>query len=183
MGGILQVAGIDGFLGNLEEFYETADIESSTWRAFVGLWAQEFGGKEVGTSDLFPLTQQVEGFDFGRGTERSQRTTFGSQLKKKRDQVVGEYRIAHTRVVHNAMKWRLIRAQPTTGGADPSKPGPGPQKGEPREPKGTSEPLTYAGRNSHYFCSGTDMFPDVPEVPPSYAESDDDDPKDDPWRR
>ncbi len=182
MGGMLQVAGIDGFLGNLEEFYETADIESATWRALVGLWAQEFGGKEVGTSDLFPLTQQIDGFDFGKGTERSQRTAFGSQLKKKRDQVVGEYRIAHTRVVHNAMKWRLIRAQPTTGGADPSKPGPDPQKGEPREPKGTSEPITYAGGTEHYFYSGAEMFPQVPEVTTSGPESDDD-PEDDPWRR
>ena len=35
MGGILEVAGVPGFLGNLKEMYEAADAEGSIWRGFV----------------------------------------------------------------------------------------------------------------------------------------------------
>jgi putative DNA primase/helicase len=38
IGGILQVAGIGGFLRNLTEFYDTANTEASAWRAFVVVW-------------------------------------------------------------------------------------------------------------------------------------------------
>ena len=43
MGGILEVAGVPGFLGNLEEMYERADAEGGVWRGFVALWWERFG--------------------------------------------------------------------------------------------------------------------------------------------
>jgi hypothetical protein len=36
MGGILGVAGVPGFLGNLEELMEGSDTEGGAWRAFIG---------------------------------------------------------------------------------------------------------------------------------------------------
>ena len=38
IGGILQVAGIEGFLGNLDEFYDESDAEGEALRAFIDLW-------------------------------------------------------------------------------------------------------------------------------------------------
>jgi hypothetical protein len=35
VGGILEVAGVDGFLSNLDQMYDTADEESSQWEAFL----------------------------------------------------------------------------------------------------------------------------------------------------
>src|SRR5262249_32954574 len=38
VGGILEVAGQKGFLGNLDELYETADVEADQGRAFAATW-------------------------------------------------------------------------------------------------------------------------------------------------
>jgi hypothetical protein len=112
LGGILGVAGIDGFLGNLEAFYEASDLEGAIWRQFVAIWFEKFGEGEVGVADLFHLALTVDGLDLGKGNERAQKTSFGVQLNKHRDQVIGEYRIAFTREVQRVKRWRLIRARP-----------------------------------------------------------------------
>ncbi len=111
LGGILETAGIDGFLGNADEFYETADLEGAIWRQFVALWTEKHGEAEVGAADLFDLALTVEGFDFGRGNERAQRTAFGISLTKQRDRVIGDYRIVFVGTVRRAKRWRLIRTR------------------------------------------------------------------------
>ena len=52
MGGVLGVAGIEGFLGNLDEMLAAADGEGAALRAFVGLWWDRRGPAVVGTGDL-----------------------------------------------------------------------------------------------------------------------------------
>lgn len=111
-GGILANAGIAGFLDNVDLFYEAADIEGATWRQFVDAWFEKFGEAEVGVADLFDIAMNVEGFDFGKGSERSQRTVFGRQCGQHRDRVIGDCRIVQTRTVQRAKKWRLIKARP-----------------------------------------------------------------------
>jgi len=111
MGGILDNAGIAGFLDNLNEFYEAADTEGAVWRQFVAVWWAQHRDAEVGVKGLFDLTDQVEGFDLGKGTDKALRTTFGKQLGKQRDRVIGEYRIVFARVAHKTNMWRLL---PTT---------------------------------------------------------------------
>ena len=53
LGGVLEVAGIEGFLGNLDEMMEASDGEGAVWRSFVSAWWDRFGTAEVGTSDLY----------------------------------------------------------------------------------------------------------------------------------
>jgi len=112
LGGILGNAGIDDFLGNLEELYETADAEGAVLRDFVAAWAEKFGEGEVGVAELFEVASTVEGFDFGKGSDRSQRISFGKRLVGMRDRVIGDYRIVQTREVQRAKKWRLGRSKP-----------------------------------------------------------------------
>jgi hypothetical protein len=52
LGGILHVAGVPGFLGNLDEVMEASDSEGGSWRAFIQLWWDRFGSAEVSVSDL-----------------------------------------------------------------------------------------------------------------------------------
>ena len=54
MGGILENAGIEGFLGNLAEFYEVADVEGACWALFVEKWWEKFDQKAVGVGELVP---------------------------------------------------------------------------------------------------------------------------------
>ena len=55
MGGVLEVAGIDGFLGNLEEMMEASDVERPAWNGFIGSWWDRFGTAESARADLYVL--------------------------------------------------------------------------------------------------------------------------------
>jgi len=116
MGGILDVAGVPGFLDNLSEFYEAADVEGAAWRQFVALWAAAHGSNKVGVGDLFTLALDVDGLNFGKGGERSQRVSFGSQLTKQRDRIYGGYRITLAGTSKNAKQWRLLPVK--SGGSE-----------------------------------------------------------------
>ncbi len=91
IGGILAVAKYEGFLSNLEEFYQVSDTETAAWRGFVEEWWVKFGSNEVGVSDLFPLADDM---NLGDGKERSQKTRLGILLRAARDRQFGYYRIS-----------------------------------------------------------------------------------------
>ena len=112
MGGILEAAGVPGFLANLDEMYEAADAEGAVWRAFVAAWWERHGTSEVGTAELHELALACEPpLPLGDGGERSQRTRLGRALGRLRDRVfaIGEVkvcvRVAGTR--QRAQRWRL----------------------------------------------------------------------------
>jgi hypothetical protein len=88
MGGVLEVAGIEGFLGNLDEMLEAADGESAVWRSFVGSWWDRFGTAEVSTGNLWELALNSEPpLPLGTSTEQSRRTRLGKALGKMRDRM------------------------------------------------------------------------------------------------
>ena len=95
MGGILEVASVPGFLGNLKEMYEAADAEGSVWRGFVGLWWDRFGTQQVSAADLYDLALQCS-LPLAKGDEHARRTSLGQALKRMRDRIytVGRSAIA-----------------------------------------------------------------------------------------
>ncbi len=117
MGGILNVAGIPGFLENLEEFYEESDAEGAAWRTFVAAWWARFRDRKVGVSDLYPLVnpQQRHGdpidLPIGEGTDRSQKTRLGKLLVGMRDRQFDGFRIVKAGVRGRAQTWRLVRGK------------------------------------------------------------------------
>jgi len=115
VGGILRVAEIDGFLDNLSAFYEGADLEGAAWRQFVALWADKHESAKVGVGDLFILASEVDGLDLGKGGDRSQRVSFGSQLTKQRDRIYDGHRITLAGTSKNAKQWRLLPVKPGGG--------------------------------------------------------------------
>ena len=124
IGGILEVAGVDGFLANLGEMYETADAEGAVWRVFIAYWWDRHGTGEVGTAELHELALSCEPpLPLGNGNEQSQRTRLGQALRGKRDRVfdVGgrSVRLEHRGERKRAQRWRLT---------------PMPKPGEPGEP-------------------------------------------------
>ncbi|MFN2513410.1 MAG: hypothetical protein ABR568_18555, partial [Pyrinomonadaceae bacterium] len=52
IGGILEHAGIKGFLDNADQLYEQADDESVQWEGFIALCNQQFRDNAVTVSDL-----------------------------------------------------------------------------------------------------------------------------------
>ncbi len=113
MGGILDVAGISGFLANAEELYELSDAEGIMWRSFIAAWWDRFGTTEVGVGDLYELAVACEPpLPLGAGNERSQRIRLGKALARIRDrvfQVEGRnLRIAAGGILHKSQRWALV---------------------------------------------------------------------------
>lgn len=112
MGGILAVAGVPGFLGNLEELMEASDTEGGAWRGFVQTWWDRFGTAEVSVSDLFGHAKLADPpLPISAKDENGQRVRLGLALRKLRDRAfrVAD-RLVHIRpatTMHNAQRWRL----------------------------------------------------------------------------
>jgi len=103
IGGILEVAGIPGFLCNTEELYEVADAEGNEWREFVAAWWSRFGNSWVSTSELFDLSVNNEllGSVTGDKSARSQKTRLGKALGALRDRQFDSWRIKVRRERHS----------------------------------------------------------------------------------
>lgn len=95
MDGIMDTIGVQGFLGNLEDLYEAADVEGSMWRDFVNAWWEEFRGQEVRIHMLNDLCERLNLLEPVRGdrSPQSQNSRLGLALGGGRDRVYGSYRI------------------------------------------------------------------------------------------
>jgi hypothetical protein len=106
IGGILEVAGVDGFLANARELWETADPEAQAWRAFVMAWADKHDGDAVTASDLVELAAGCEILD----PEAKRPTqTLGYGLRAHADRVIEGWRIRKGAKGMHGVTWRLER--------------------------------------------------------------------------
>lgn len=158
IGGVLEVAGILGFLGNIDEMMEASDSEGAGWSAFIAAWWDRFGTADVGASDLFNVATFCDPAPPMSGhTDRAQKTSFGIAIKRMRDRVFDvrglRLRIAKAGISHQATRWKLevcaeIRSPVAT---------PAPDGREPRQSEGNLEiagsPGSRASR-SHEKSSG-----------------------------
>jgi len=106
MGGVLEVAGIEGFLGNLDDFYQAADAESESWELFVGKWWEKFHQKSVGAGELFQLALESD-IELSGNNNQGLLTSFGVQLRGRRDQVIGKFKIIRAGQSNRAIQWSL----------------------------------------------------------------------------
>jgi hypothetical protein len=114
VGGILEVAGIPGFLENAEEFYETSDVEAAAWRDLINEWWRRFESEDVGVAELWDIVAPENGegigdFNLGRGSEKSQRTRFGVLLRQQRDRRYEGLRITAGGTRKGSQQWRLVK--------------------------------------------------------------------------
>lgn len=116
MGGILEAAGVAGFLGNMDDLYGAADLEGQEWRTFVGVWHERFGSQSVLAGDLIDLASERDllGGVLGDGSLRSQATRLGKALLANRDRQFGDLRIQVGLRAHNQTTWRVVSV-PKTG--------------------------------------------------------------------
>ena len=120
LGGVLGVAQIPGFLGNLDELYETADADDQMWREFTAAWWETFHREPQKVGDLNRLCEQRELMlnARGDGSARSQQTRLATALGNKRDRVFDG--LAVKRVSFNKHKGAFLYALvPVDGGVDP----------------------------------------------------------------
>jgi putative DNA primase/helicase len=107
VGGILEVASIPGFLGNLDRVYAEADQEVLAWGQFYAAWWREFQQHLVTADSLFKLaTEHQLLMEVWAGRDaHGARTAFGKALARMRDRVVASFRArrvgedSHTKVI------------------------------------------------------------------------------------
>jgi hypothetical protein len=150
MGGILEVAGVPGFLGNLKDMYEKADAEGGVWRGFVGLWWDRFGTRPVTSADLCELAIQCS-IPMARGDEHAKRTSLGKALGRMRDRIytinARRLRVHHAGSAHGAQRWQLQVSESdarSTSPGSPFKAGAGITS--PTSPAGGEVPRTSPGK-------------------------------------
>jgi putative DNA primase/helicase len=115
VGGILEFAGIPGFLKNLDDFYAASDVEAAAWNALVQEWWHRHQGDEVGVSKLMKIVAPETGdgidLNLGHGNEKSQRTRFGKMLRQQRDRYYGDFRITLGNKKENSQMWLLTKGK------------------------------------------------------------------------
>jgi hypothetical protein len=116
IGGILTVAGVPGFLGNLEDFYAETDAQGSALRALVNVWWSTYQSRDLNSSSVWHLIQTAGiPLDVGAGNERSQTTRVGLLLAQLRDRQIDGYRVERRSSLHGVQRWRLVCLKEASG--------------------------------------------------------------------
>jgi hypothetical protein len=114
IGGILDVAKVPGFLGNLEKFYEAVESGTSPWFEFLLTWHEQHDQNETTTADLMPIALGCGLVDDNAG--RSQRVRLGRMLAEHKDRVftlekedrtTKQVRLEQAGTYRRAAKWKL----------------------------------------------------------------------------
>ena len=112
IGGLLETAGIPGFLENVDDIRATADADGRAWKIFLELWSNEHGDSEVGVSDLYntlgAAPDILAALDLGDGNANSLRARLGKQLSQQRDRIFDGRRLELVRSRQGANRWRLV---------------------------------------------------------------------------
>ncbi len=89
IGGILDNAGIPGFLENLNDMYKESDEVTQAWSEFIVAWWDEFGDEPKRVCDLNQLCEDKELLPALRGdkNERSKQIRLGKALGRYQDRV------------------------------------------------------------------------------------------------
>lgn len=157
MGGILKTAGIDGFLDNINDYYNDSDEEIDELRAFTFAWREHLGTLLSRTpTELHQLCKEhslMRGF-LGDGNEDSQRTKLGMALSKLRDRTIGDLTIKLYK--GDGKHGRLYRLSGSSGDLPPTSPQ-GPQDEKSVETKDDSAQKTLFGGPGD-VCSNDELI-------------------------
>jgi hypothetical protein len=118
IGGILETAGIEGFLGNLEEMMAAADAEGGAWSAFIGSWWDRFGTAEVAAADLVDIANASDPrVPVGRAGKPIDAAELGRGISRMRDRIFDldsrKVQLLFSRMVRRSQRWVLTQGQET----------------------------------------------------------------------
>lgn len=150
IGGILDVAGIAGFLEDRNLIHEDLDAESQEWREFVAAWDERFGASERGVKELLEFCDAHELLASAIRGElpKARETSLGRQLVQRADSVIGDFmiRMASSSARKHGRRYQVVRAASVESG------------GTSDETRGTSEsrgsPITSDTITGTYGDSG-----------------------------
>lgn len=177
VGGILESAGIKGFLENREELYARADSETEEWRSFTRQWLAAYGERSLKASELLDIAkdhlQSVFRSLKDDASDRSYLTKLGVALRARRDRSFDGLIIRQSADGHNGGAYWCLAC-----GTSPASDTPGtaevpPNNSEssdsdavpavPAEPHSGSEQTSPAAEDTRK--KNDEAAPEVPQVP------------------
>jgi hypothetical protein len=90
---------------NAHKLQQHSDPDADAWRSLVDEWSERFGTKTVRAGELLSIAQEHLS-DLGNHG-RSQDTTWGALLMKKRDAVIAGKKILYKGTKQGAAQWQL----------------------------------------------------------------------------
>jgi len=109
MGGILDANKIDGFLGNLRDFYSKADLTSDNWPEFLSVWWNTHQSDNVKSKDLLSLAVEA-GVDIDGSVNKLGRRLSRERARQFDVDVLGQkvcVELVYAGSSQNAHEWRL----------------------------------------------------------------------------
>ena len=110
-GGILEAAGIPGFLDNLDETRDMRDDETPLIASFVDYWWRIHGGSRLRAGELLNLAEG--NLDIAGSTRHALTISLGKLLTTHRDKCYGGFFIRDAGLRSGSKLWRLERANDT----------------------------------------------------------------------
>lgn len=107
IGGILQVAGVAGFLETAGELSELEDEGDEELRPLIPLWWSRFKSQPVGVKDLLPLYTGQEHY-LSADLSNSTRIKLGQLLRANRDRHFGDVVLTAASKKAGSMMWMLV---------------------------------------------------------------------------
>jgi len=128
IGGILDVCGVPGFLGNLDALYEEMDLDGAQWNNFITTWHEVFQGSPVTVAELLDrITKERDSMcpEYGAprkisealpddlaevvaGGKGSVSKRIGNALRKRKDRIFsGGLRLELLTRLHGLTRWRV----------------------------------------------------------------------------
>ncbi len=95
VGGILDSIGMGGFLQNMDDLYDDADVDKMDWRNLVKEWWSLYKDEDKKAAELVTLCRRMNlfGDQLGEGQGRVVSNKMVSLLKSSRDKIVGQWQI------------------------------------------------------------------------------------------
>jgi hypothetical protein len=116
IGGVLETAGISGFLENYKDVRNKIDPETNAWRGFIEAWRDAHGEMFRTVKELY---ETADGDDLRSLIGDHQPTKFfGKQLQSRKNKVIAGCKITQEEPRGRVNRWRLVPiSTPITEGA------------------------------------------------------------------
>ena len=114
LGGILSVAGINGFLSNASKHRESRDEDTSDLRRLTEVWWGKHENGEVGVKDIFVIVEEEEILPHVMAADSStaQRQRLGKLLSKNQNRHFGPYRLCGAKSDHCGRRMYCLEIAP-----------------------------------------------------------------------
>lgn len=113
VGGVLKVAGVNGYLGNIEELRIAASPDDEAWASFYLRWYNHSESRAVKAGDLIDEFRQDETLAgmLGDKDEASKKTRLGLLIRKRIGIIANGFRIEHRpkEEIQGSKAYRLVK--------------------------------------------------------------------------